>query len=148
METKSPEDSPFRTSDNEYPVTLYAWNILTHFLPLLLQLPPHKKFKPPTGYFSEKHDYGKTAIFNFSSEKLRFMGISRTGGIGSGQFFMLNGNHTLGLKRVAEVISLINAFTATTYFPVRPPLALSPSFSVIPSAALVGQTTGRLHMKK
>jgi ribokinase len=37
-----------------------------------------------------------TRELNFSSDSLRYTGIIGTGGIGSGKFFVLNGQHTLG----------------------------------------------------
>lgn len=40
--------------------------------------------------------FGMQKALNYTSEQLRFRGIVGTGGIGTGWFFRLNGNHTLG----------------------------------------------------
>lgn len=82
---------------------------------------------------------------NFSTEKLRYKGIVGTGGIGSGQFFMLNGNHTLGREESREGHFLDKRDYCKQhiilYYLHK---LLSPSFSVIPVGRLGDDDTGRL----
>lgn len=81
----------------------------------------------------------------FDPHSLRYTGIIGTGGIGSGKFFLLNGNHTLGREEsrsghFLEVIDYCKQHIILHYIKVL----LGPSFKVIPVGKLgddeIGQT--------
>ncbi|NMC37444.1 MAG: carbohydrate kinase family protein [Bacteroidales bacterium] len=82
---------------------------------------------------------------NFSTEKLRYKGIVGTGGIGSGKFFRLKGNHTLGREESREGHFLDKRDYCKQHIILHYLLKLlGPSFSVIPVGRLGDDDTGRL----
>lgn len=82
---------------------------------------------------------------NFSPEKMRYKGIVGTGGIGSGRFFIMNGNHTLGREESREGHFLDKRDYCKQHIILHYLLKLlGPSFSVIPVGRLGDDDTGRL----
>ena len=79
----------------------------------------------------------KARALKFDPRNMRFKGIIGTGGIGSGKFFILNGDHTLGREEsrsghFLEVSDYCKQHIILHYIKIL----LGPSFSVIP----VGKT--------
>ena len=86
-----------------------------------------------------------TKELQFDPHSLRYTGIIGTGGIGSGKFFLLNGDHTLGREEsrsghFLEVNDYCKQHIILHYIKVL----LGPSFKVIPIGKLgndeIGQT--------
>lgn len=79
-----------------------------------------------------------THKLNFQQESLRFAGIVGTGGIGSGKFFILNGNHTLGREESRSGHFLnVNDYCKQHIILHYVKVLLGSSFSVIP-VGLIG----------
>lgn len=82
---------------------------------------------------------------NISAKKLRYMGVVGTGGIGSGNFFILNGNHTLGREESREGHFLDKRDYCKQHIILYYLLKLlGSSFSVVPVGCLGDDDTGRL----
>lgn len=87
----------------------------------------------------------ETSHLKFSPEKMRYKGIVGTGGIGSGRFFIMNGNHTLGREESREGRFLDKLDYCKQHIILHYLLKLlGPSFSVIPVGRLGDDDTGRL----
>lgn len=81
----------------------------------------------------------------FDPAGLRFYGIIGTGGIGSGKFFVLNGNHTLGREEsrsghFLDIDDYCKQHIILHYIKVL----LGPSFEVIPVGKIGNDDTGRM----
>jgi sugar/nucleoside kinase (ribokinase family) len=87
----------------------------------------------------------ETSHLKFSVEKMRYKGIVGTGGIGSGRFFIMNGNHTLGREESREGHFLDKRDYCKQHIILHYLIKLlGPSFSVIPVGRLGDDDTGRL----
>jgi ribokinase len=84
---------------------------------------------------------------NFSRERLHFRGIIGTGGIGSGRFFVLKGNHTLGREESRSGRFLnINDYCKQHIILHYIRVLLGPDFDVIPLGKIGDDEEGkRLH---
>lgn len=81
---------------------------------------------------------------NFDPLSLRYKGIIGTGGIGSGKFFVLNGNHTLGREEsrsghFLEIRDYCKQHIILHYIKIL----LGPSFSVIPVGKIGDDEVGK-----
>jgi ribokinase len=81
----------------------------------------------------------------FDPLSLRYSGIIGTGGIGSGKFFVLNGDHTLGREEsrsghFLEVSDYCKQHIILHYIKVL----LGPAFSVMPVGKIGDDDTGQL----
>ncbi len=87
----------------------------------------------------------ETNHLKFSADKMRYKGIVGTGGIGSGRFFIMNGNHTLGREESREGHFLDKRDYCKQHIILHYLLKLlGPSFSVIPVGRLGDDDTGCL----
>jgi ribokinase len=87
----------------------------------------------------------KTRELKFDPRNLRFTGIIGTGGIGSGKFFLLNGDHTLGREEsrsghFLDVSDYCKQHIILHYIKVL----LGPSFSVIPVGKIGDDDIGQI----
>lgn len=83
--------------------------------------------------------------FNYDPSRLRFTGVVGTGGIGSGRFFVLNGNHTLGREEsrgghFLEIRDYCKQHIILYYIKKL----MGPEFSVIPIGKLGDDEQGHL----
>src|SRR5665647_3611099 len=81
----------------------------------------------------------------YDNLSLRFTGIIATGGIGSGKFFQLNGNHTLGREEsrsghFLDIRDYCKQHIILHYIKVL----LGPSFSVIPVGKIGDDDIGQI----
>lgn len=91
----------------------------------------------------------KSASLKFDPSKLRYNGLVGTGGIGSGKFFVLNGNHTLGREESRSGHFLkINDYCKQHIVLYYIQKLLGPHFSVIPVGQLGDDETGQLLLKE
>ncbi len=80
---------------------------------------------------------------NFSPDTLKYKGIIGTGGIGSGKFFVLNGDHTLGREESRSGHFLdINDYCKQHIILHYVKVLLGPSFEVIPAGKVGSDDTG------
>lgn len=85
----------------------------------------------------------KKSRLNFFPDELKYAGVVGTGGIGSGKFFMLNGEHTLGREesrsgRYLDVRDYCKQHIVLHYIQVF----MGPHFKVIPIGKLGGDEIG------
>jgi len=87
----------------------------------------------------------KSGSLKVDKGKMRFRGIVGTGGIGSGRFFMLNGDHTLGREEsrsghFLDIKDYCKQHIILHYIKVL----LGPDFPVIPVGRIGDDDTGRI----
>jgi len=81
----------------------------------------------------------------FASDRLHYTGIVGTGGIGSGKFFVLNGNHTLGREESRSGHFLeINDYCKQHIILHYVKVLLGSSFEVIPAGKVGNDDTGQI----
>jgi sugar/nucleoside kinase (ribokinase family) len=86
----------------------------------------------------------KLRELNFDPSALRFTGITGTGGIGSGKFFVLNGDHTLGREESRSGHFLdIHDYCKQHIILYYVKVLLGPAFSVIPVGKIGDDEEGR-----
>jgi ribokinase len=91
----------------------------------------------------------KDTALNFDPRNLRYTGIIGTGGIGSGKFFVLNGDHNLGREEsrsghFLDVKDYCKQHIILHYIKVL----LGPSFSVIPVGKIGDDDIGQILFKE
>jgi len=91
----------------------------------------------------------KDRSLNFDPRSMRFNGIIGTGGIGSGKFFVLNGDHTLGREEsrsghFLEVSDYCKQHIILHYVKIL----LGPAFSVIPVGRIGDDDIGQMLFKE
>jgi ribokinase len=85
----------------------------------------------------------------FDPRNLRYTGIIGTGGIGSGKFFVLNGDHTLGREESRSGHFLdINDYCKQHIILHYIRILLGPSFSVIPIGKIGNDDIGQILFKE
>jgi len=98
----------------------------------------------PDGNFSE-YRVMRSGSLKVDLDKIRFRGIVGTGGIGSGKFFMLNGDHTLGREEsrsghFLEIKDYCKQHIILHYIKVL----MGPDFHVIPVGRIGDDDAGRI----
>ena len=84
----------------------------------------------------------------FDPARLRYNGIIGTGGIGSGKFFVLNGDHTLGREESRSGHFLdINDYCKQHIILHYVKVLLGPSFEVIPVGKIGDDDIGQILLK-